>query len=493
MANIFEAILEDGTKIEYVIKDNPPRGGMKHTYFSPDKSYVVQFFNDPNVADDKNIQDRISAIIGKYNPTKSERNGGAKGNTEEAAAYFFDKYCWPTAIIVSPEFGIVCPAYPSKFFFQSESSRVEGLDLTGKDKKSNWFTSRNRKYLNANELGDFMSMLKIAISLSRSIRRMHSAGLAHSDLSNNNVLIDPKTGDCVVIDIDSLVVPGLFPPEVVGTRGYIAPEVLETMELPYSNPKRELPCIETDLHSLAVLIYEYLLLRHPLIGPKHIQGISSEEEDFQLMGSQAVFIEDPKDKSNRPDDLKMTIHDLGPYLETLFIKAFSKGLHSPKDRPTAMEWEQGLLKTWNLLHPCENPACSGKWFIIHDIHEPTCPFCGHKITKQEIVTFSLNKEIKGKTGQWIKNDELVVYHNMPIFQWHVFSNVYADEKADRELQAYVVRHQGIWFLINQRIKSMRSPNGNHVDPGKAIQLKDGMTFRLSDEENGYLVRVTIVK
>jgi len=50
MANIFEAILEDGTKIEYVIKDNPPRGGMKHTYFSPDKSYVVQFFNDPNAS-----------------------------------------------------------------------------------------------------------------------------------------------------------------------------------------------------------------------------------------------------------------------------------------------------------------------------------------------------------------------------------------------------------------------------------------------------------
>ena len=32
---------------------------------------------------------------------------------------------------------------------------------------------------------------------------MHQAGLAHSDLSCNNVLVDPTTGSCVVIDIDA--------------------------------------------------------------------------------------------------------------------------------------------------------------------------------------------------------------------------------------------------------------------------------------------------
>ena len=491
MGNIAEAVLADGTRIEYVIDDDPPRGGMKYTYFSPDKSYVVQFFNDPEVAADNNIRDRINAIIGKYNPTKSEAEGGARGNTEVSARYYSEKFCWPTAIVVSPEFGIVCPSYPSNYFFDASSSRVDGLDLSGRDKKSNWFTSRNRKYLNPAELGDFMKMMKIAISLARSIRRMHAAGLAHSDLSNNNVLIDPKSGNCVVIDIDSLVVPGLFPPEVAGTRGYIAPEVLETALYPYGDPRRALPCIETDLHSMAVLIYEYLLTRHPLNGPKHIPDVSAEEEDFMLMGPLALFVEDPNDKSNRPDDLKVTIQDLGPHLESLFLKAFCDGLHSPKDRPTAMEWEQGLLKTWNLLYPCENPDCSAKWFVMRDVHNPVCPFCGRRISNNEIVKFYLYKELKGREGQWVINDELNVYNNIPLFQWHVYSNVFADEKADRELQAYVVKHQGSWLLINQRINSMRSASGNIVAPGKAIQLKDGMSFRISDEENGYLVRVSI--
>ena len=491
MQNLAEAVLADGTRLPYVVTSYPPRGGMKYTYFAPDKSYVIQFFNDAEVGCDPHIQDRIAAIIGKYNPTRPEAQGGAKGTTEEAAQYFSDKFCWPKAIVVQPEFGIVCPAYPPNYFFDAAASAVEGLDLRGVDKKSNWFTSRNRKYLKPAELGNFMLMLKMSISLARAIRRMHTAGLAHSDLSNNNVLIDPKTGSCVVIDIDSLVVPGLYPPEVVGTRGYIAPEVLETMTYAFGDARRRLPCIETDLHSMAVLIYEYLLLRHPLNGPKHLPSLSAEEEDYLLMGKQAVFIEDPTDTSNRPSDLRVTIQDLGPHLEALFRKAFVNGLHDPKERPAAMEWERGLVKTWDMLYPCQNPSCPAKWFVLHDVRKPVCPFCGTRIQGTEIVRFHLKKELRGKPGQWVRSDTLVVYHNMPLFGWHIFSNRFADEKADRSMQAYVVKHQGQWLLVNQKVEKMLSPQGNPVPPGKAILLRSGEVFRMSDTPDGYLAEVEI--
>ncbi len=493
MSEIFEATLEDGSVIPYVVKDNPPRGGMKYTYFSPDKSYVVQFFNDPAVGRDINIQNRIAAIIGKYNPTVPEDKGGAKGNTGKLAAYFSDKYCWPTAIVKYPEFGVVCPAYPSNYFFDEKSSIVDGLDLKGKDKKSNWFTSRNRKYLSPDELGNFLMMMKISISLARSIRRMHAAGLAHSDLSNNNVLIDPKSGSCVVIDIDSLVVPGLYPPEVAGTRGYIAPEVLETTIYPFGDSRRKLPCIETDLHSMAVLIYEYLLTRHPLNGPKHIPNIPVEEEDFLLMGSEAIFIEDPNDRSNRPDDLKITIHDLGPHLEKLFIRAFSDGLHAPEKRPTAIEWENALTRTWDMMYPCDNPQCSAKWFVMHDPKNPVCPFCGRKIAYPDVAVLNSKKRINGKSGQWVDAGRLVLYNNMPVFQWHIYSNVFPDEKAERDMQAYIARYEGQWFLVNQRVQDMKSSGGNTVPPGKAILLKDGVSFMASEKQNGYLMEVSIIR
>ena len=147
---IRSAILESGETIEYVVDANAPRGGMKHTYFTPDKRYAVQFFNDPRNARDPQIHDRIRSIVSIYNPTVSEKDGGALGNTEKTADYFRTKFCWPVDIISSPEFGIVCPTYPQNFFFSDGASAV--LNLKGKDKKSNWFTSSNRRFLNKSEL-----------------------------------------------------------------------------------------------------------------------------------------------------------------------------------------------------------------------------------------------------------------------------------------------------------------------------------------------------
>ena len=491
MGEVAEAILTDGRKIQYVIRENPPRGGMKYTYFAPDKSYVVQFFNDPAVARNPNLRKRVEAIIGKYNPTLAEQDGGARGNSPSMASYFAGRFCWPTAIVEYPEFGIVCPAYPSNYFFSENVAIIPELsaELRGKDKKSKWFTSAKlRRYMREQELGDFRSMLQMSISLARSIRRMHQAGLAHSDLSCNNVLVDPKSGSCVVIDIDSLVVPGLYPPEVIGTGGYIAPEVLETLEYPYGDEKRNLPCASTDLHALAVLLYEYLLLRHPLSGPK-VYSQDPNEDDYLSMGPRALFVEDPRDTSNRPPDLHVTIDDLGEPLKSLFLRAFVDGLHRPNERPTAMEWEKALVKTWDLLHPCENPDCAAGWFILHDPKHPVCPFCGGRIDERDVVQLRLKSQIHGRAGQWVGAENVMVYDNMPLFKWHVFSNCFPDEKADRTMLAYVCKYQGQWLLVNHGIQGMTSPGGNLVPVGQAILLKDGAVFRISNEDKGYLVEV----
>ncbi len=490
------AILENGTHLEYVIKENPPRGGMKYTYFTPDKLHVVQFFNDQKNSNDINIRKRLEAIIGKYNPTLSESKGGARGNNDTTAKYFQDRFCWPTALVKSPDFAIVCPAYPKNYFFTEKSTEIVDYKeiIKGKDKKSNYFTSpKLRKYLVKSELGDFRSMLSISINLAHAIRRMHQAGLAHSDLSSNNVLIDPQSGTCVVIDIDSLVVPGLFPPEVIGTTGYIAPEVLETLELSINDPNRKLPSLYTDLHSLAVLIYEYLFLRHPLKGPKIYSTKSAEDDDYLTLGPKATFIEHPTDHSNRPKDLEYTIKDLGPELEKLFIRAFVDGLHNPNERPTAMEWEKGLVKTWDMLHQCSNPNCSHKWFILYDIKKPICPFCKSKIKEHECVRIKFKNEIRGKEGQWVDAGYINTFDDTPLFKWHIFSNCFPDEKSDKELQASIHKYQGNWIMVNRGISGMLSPSGNIVPIGQAVLLNTGTVFKASKEEKGHLFEIEIIK
>lgn len=480
-----EAILASGRRLKYIITDNPPRGGMKYTYFTSDRANVIQFFNDPSKVD-ANMRRRLEAIIGKYNPTIPESKGGSLGTDEKRAKYFEKRFCWPTDIVVSPEFGLVSPAYPSDFFFDENAS--DYLDLKGKDKKSNWFTSRNRRFLNSSELGDFRSMLQMSLLLTRSIRRLHQAGLAHSDLSNNNVLIDPKSGNCVVIDIDSLVVPGIFPPEVAGTRGYIAPEVLATMDLDKNDPNRKIPGSDSDCHALAVLIYEYLFLRHPLIGPKIFSTESAEKDDFLALGPQALFIEDPNDRSNRPENLDITISDLGKDMEKLFLRAFTEGLHQPELRPTAMDWERGIIKTWNRLHRCENPGCDHKWFILYDIDNPVCPFCGTRVTS-DIVTLTIYSPSKRNKGQWHKHSELIAENNTPLFSWHTDTDVFPDETADTQMQAYICRHNDEWYLINSHAEGMLSPMGSPVTADKAIRLTDGAIFRTK----GAVIKVSIKK
>ncbi len=478
MNSIDSVKLSNGKRLDFIVSADPPRGCMKYTYFTTDKSMVVQFFNDTSSLDYAQVEARLDRILHKYNPTISEQSGGAIGNTEQTAKYFRNRFCWPIDIVHHKKYGlgIVSPCYPDNFFFGEHSARVSGMNLKGKDKNSKWFTGKSRKFLRPEELGDFRSMLQICILLSRTIRRLHQAGLAHSDLSCKNVLIDPKTATCVVIDVDALVVPNVYPPEVMGTRGYIAPEVLATAIL---EPKyRKYPSIYTDLHSLAVLIYEYLLLRHPLLdGPKVYDCTSAERDDFLALGLQATFIENPTDTSNRPNDLNVTISDLGKPLEELFLKSFVDGLHKPNLRPTALEWERGLSTTWDMLHSCENPKCDKKYFIIKDVHNPVCPFCKRRVSKP-IVKVDILMESQTIKDSWVSKGNLIVEDGTPIMKWHLLNRVFPDERADRTVMAYVRYRGGKYILVNNACNGMYSDKGNLIPTEHGVIVQNNTSIRI---------------
>lgn len=462
------ATLADGTTVEY-LPDLIGEGVMKQVYLTADQSAVICFYKDLSASSDPNRRERLKAILGRYNPTVAQ-----------SGDYFKDIFCWPTGIVVQPQLGIITPKYPNNYVFATGK-------FAGKEKESSWFVKpKLRPLLPSVEKGNWINYFQICIRLARAVRRLHQAGLAHSDLSNKNILIDPTSGQCLVIDIDSLVVPGLFPPDVLGTRGYIAPEVLGTIHLPLDDPKRQHPSVATDQHALAVLLYQYLLGRHPLEGSKTYPANSGEEQERLEMGPMALYIENPNDSSNRPQDLKIPAFVLGPSLNELFEKAFVEGLHSPNRRPAAIEWERKLIKTWDLFFPCPNSSCSSQWFIVYDPNHVKCPFC----KTEAIDTFPfLRLRKESRPGQWTLDGQLVIYHNICLFKWHVFDNIFPGEEADRTPQAYCVFFKGNWLLINQNIKSLTSPKGNLVPPKSAIKLEGGIQFRLSQEPHGRIAEV----
>jgi hypothetical protein len=488
----------DGSTVEF-IDEIKASGGMKDIYFSPNKDYVVGFFRGD--ANNAATRERVAMITGTYR----ERIFGQAGGD-----YWKKLFCWPTTTVeYEGRIGIVAPFYDADFFFAFGSRNNDMLGIKGRDKEGKWFASpsNRNKYLDPRELGDWMRQVRLCLMIARAVRRIHAAGLAHSDLSYKNVLIDPTTGRACLIDIDGLVVPGKFPPDVVGTPDFIAPECVITAHLPRTDPQRKLPSIATDRHALAVLIYMYLLLRHPLRGDK-VHDVDDPGHDEELsMGERALFVEHPLDRSNRirlanvkpaelpwkdTDKLPFTI--TGPYLSDLFTRAFIDGLHNPAARPTADEWENALVKTVDLLQPCQNPACEQKWFVFDNTTKPACPFCG---TRFRGVLPVLNLYSSRQEGSFRpEQHRLMVYSGQSLFAWHIDRNIVPNERLDdanRKRVGYFVLHQNVWYLVNERMPDLIDAASKVAIPvGSKVALTDGLQLLASKAPGGRLFVVQLV-
>lgn len=495
--NIVTLTASNGQTIRF-IDEIRAQGGMKDVMFSPDKSYVVAFFREPA---DAATRERLEMITGPYRERIFNQEGGD---------YLQKLYCWPTAVVEHRgRLGVVAPFYRDCFFFAHGSRNNDMLGIKGKDKDGKWFASANNrnKFLDPKELGDWMMHLKVCIMLARAVRRMHMAGLSHSDLGYKNCLIDPTSGQACLIDIDGLVVPGKHPPTVVGTPDFIAPEVVATAHLDKNDPARKLPSRTTDLHALAVLIYMYLLYRHPLRGDK-IHDIHDTQRDETLgMGAKALFIEHPQDDSNRikterlkpselpwKDTAQIPYHVCGPYIAALFARAFIDGLHQPSARPTADEWEHALVKTVDLLQPCANPRCEQKWYAYDNTTHPRCPFCG---TPHLGKLPLLNLYSAGHSNNYRPdNHRIMVYSGQSLFKWHADNRVFPNEKlpaAHARRVGYFVQHQGDWWLVNENLPELTDVhNKTPVPIGDKIKLEEGTQLLLQKGEGGRLVVVQMV-
>lgn len=501
MARVIKLKTSDGKSVEFV-DEIIGSGGMKDVYFSPDKSYVVAFFRSKQ---DYQAKDRLLNVVGVYRDRILNQVGGD---------YWKNLYCWPNAIVEHEgKLGIVAPTYQKQFFFEFGSKNNDFLGIKGKEKEGKWFASASNqnRFLDSRERGDWQNYVRMGILISRAVKRLHAAGLAHSDLSYKNVLVNPISGSACIIDIDGLVVPNKYPPDVVGTPDFIAPEVVMTNHLNRDDPARSLPSINTDRHALAVLIYMYLLYRHPLRGNKIHDKDDPNKDDELSMGARSLFIEHPTDASNRinlaqvkpaelpwKDTAKIPYTVTGPYLTALFKRAFIEGLLDPSKRPTADEWEVALVKTIDLIQPCQNSSCDQKWYVFDNTTKPKCPFCGTYYKGKLPV---LNLYSSRKEGQFRpENHRLMVYTNQSLFQWHTNRNVVPNERitdAQKIREGYFVFHKNTWYLVNENMPELIDltdpQNKKSISIGEKVELTDGKQMLFSKQDGGRLAVVQMVE
>lgn len=449
-------------------------GAKKVVYFAPDRTYAVGVYREePN----QMSRERLMDLVGSYYKGLFEHEG---------KEVWKERFCWPYDIIRTPKgsMGIVMPMYSSDFLFQ------KGF-LKGEEKKGSHFAIPiGRAQVDPEELGNWKNMLECSWDLARTLRRLHMAGLSHSDLSYRNVLLNPTKGKVLVIDVDELVVPGKYEPGVFGTKGFIAPEVYG---------QNVLPSQYTDLHAMACLIYLYLLHRHPLEGKKRHKAETAEEEEEIAMGTGALFCEHRTDKSNRPipkgikpidwsNADRVPCEITGPYLSRLFHRAFEEGLHDPRLRPSAAEWEEGFQKTYDLVVQCENPKCPEHYFVLNK--KKTCPFCGKPLDFKLPVfdVFALYKD------QWKPIHKLYGLKKKQLHKWHLFANCTFNEllpKEDRKTLAFLDLYKGRWIFYNIALKDLVVVEGSTETPlpiGGRILVKEGMAFK-NNEPKGLMLKV----
>jgi len=180
----------------------------------------------------------------------------------------------------------------------------------------------------------FTSLSTAGVHLADAFLQLHARGLCYRDISQGNVFFDPQTGDIRICDNDNVGIDS-EPGGVIGTPRFMAPEVVRGDKLPST---------QTDLFSLAVLLFLMLMNHHPLDGRKETEIHCFDLRAMtRLYGHEPVFIFDPADQSNRPlpgyHDNALAYWPIYPkFLQAQFTRSFTSGISQPGDRVRESTW-----------------------------------------------------------------------------------------------------------------------------------------------------------
>ncbi len=209
----------------------------------------------------------------------------------------------------------------------------------------------------------FYVLTRAAFNLTKGYQRLHATGAKYQDISFGNLFFNPDNGDVLICDNDNVSYDNSKPGGVLGTPGFMAPEIVR-------GEKR--PSKDTDRYSLAVLLFYLFMVNHPLEGKLEASiKCMDMAARVKLYGTDPVFIFDPDNKTNRPvkgihDNANIYWPMYPEKLRQLFIKSFTVGLTEPSKRVTEPEW---MTLFANMMSGQLMCSCGARNFYDSDLED----------------------------------------------------------------------------------------------------------------------------
>lgn len=204
---------------------------------------------------------------------------------------------------------------------------------------------------------------QIIVNLFDALRKIHLSGLIFTDLSPNNIMVHQKQNQIVFIDTDNTRKRTDSYLSVLGTPGYMAPEVYRKPDIKLAKEHSIDPKLlansgrittESDIFSAAVIAFQLLALWHPFIGDEIEEGTPEDEERALEIKTDYIFKSGTSNTCSYA--LTQKFEELTtPEIRRLFERTFVDGKDQPALRPTAEEFLEAFQNAFDMIVEC--PFC----------------------------------------------------------------------------------------------------------------------------------------
>lgn len=324
----------------------------------------------------------------------------------------------------------------------------------------------------------FRELVTVGLGLADNFYKLHSEGLCYCDISFGNAFFDPATGEVLICDNDNVTANRSPRVSVLGTPDFMAPEVVRGQ----ASPSRQ-----TDLYSLAILLFYLFHIQHPLMGRRMLSIRSWDlPARTKMLGTEPLFIFDPHDRSNEAvdkhtDPLGEAGHNALLYwpiypqfLRDSFIKSFTTGLHDPEHgRVTEGEWRRVLSRLRDSIYFC---SCG-----MENFYDPDAVKAG-----KTPVCWACQKELRLPFRIRIDKSIIMLTHQGQLFPHHLDSSKEFDfSQPSAEVQPHPTE-KGVWGLKNCTTEKWVStlPDGStrDIDSGRSVKLTNGTRIAFGKSE-----------